>query len=82
MYELNLRDNIITICFEEFEDLFNSSEVFYKAGFNVFPFFLNKDKILNTPYIPHYHNGIEEKRPHLHLIYENKDQLLKVKKLL
>lgn len=82
MYDLTIKDNLITICFEEFEELFRSSEVLYRKGFNVFPFFMNREKILKTPYLPHFHQGIEEKRPHLHIIYGDEEQLNKIRELL
>lgn len=75
MYEVDIKDNIITVYFQEFEDLFKHSEAFYNKGLNVFPYFLHKEQILNTPYSGHYHEGIEEKRPHLHIAQLNGDEL-------
>lgn len=75
MYEIKNEENIITVCFEDIEDLFKYSEVCYNKGLNIFPYFLHKERVIESQSIPHYHEGIQETRPHLHIPKFNGDEL-------
>lgn len=74
--EIEIGYDFISLYFKNPQELYDYSRELYRLfkRFEIFPYFeLQRKDFAHQPGdIPHFHNGIDEMRPHFHIIYPHK----------